>query len=107
MNLTIKEVSDYYVKFSDDSIITFSHDQDWDERNYADFKAIDDMERSYAFNDPIRFEAVPDSGFRFGDEGKMVFVPCYSSQNGYYSNDIDIIYAGNPVLNFNCARDYD
>lgn len=107
MTLTIKEISDYYIKFSDDSIITFSHDQDCCEWNHADFNAIDDVSRSYVFNDPIRFEAVPNAGFRFGNEGKMVFVPCYSSQNGYYSDDIDIIYAGYPVLNFNCAEDYD
>lgn len=107
MALTIKEISDYFIKFSDDSIITFSHEQDCCEFNYADFNAIDDISRSFVFDDPIHFESVPDAGFRFGNKGKMIFVPCYSYQNGYYSNDIDIIYAGNYVLNFNCAEGHD
>jgi hypothetical protein len=29
----------------------------------------------------------------------MVFVPCYSEQNGYYSCDVDIYYNGDLVLN--------
>lgn len=107
MELTIKEITDYYVKFSDNSIITFSHEQDCCECNYADFNAIDNVSKAYVFNDPIIFEAVPNAGFRFGNTGKMVFVPCYSYQNGFYSDDIDIIYGGQRVLTFDCEEHFD
>lgn len=33
--------------------------------------------------EPIYFEEVLHAGFRFGNHGKMYFVPCYSEQNGY------------------------
>lgn len=32
----------------------------------------------------------------------MVFVPCYSEQNGYYSSDVDIYYNDKKVLNVDC-----
>jgi hypothetical protein len=34
----------------------------------------------------------------------MYFVPCYSEQNGYYSNDIDILLDGWKVLNVECEE---
>ena len=31
-------------------------------------------------------------GLRFGDGKTMFFIPCYSVQSGYYSNEIDVLY---------------
>ena len=89
-----------YIEFDNLETIRFSHDQDCCEENYADFNQLDLEAYSYDFKQPLRFEGVPGAGFRFGDEERMFFVPCYSEQNGCYSTEIEILYNGNVVLNF-------
>lgn len=96
--VTITEVTDEYIKFSNGSKITFDHEQDCCEYNYADFEQLDDLARNATFTLPLSFEE-SDYGFRFGNEYKMFFVPCYSEQNGYYSNDVDIYFDERKVLN--------
>lgn len=96
----ITTINDEMIKFSDGSTITFDHAPDCCEWNYADFKQLDDLARNYEFKGQMFFEAVEESGFRFGDSRRMFFVPCYSEQNGYYSDEIDIYYNGKEVLNF-------
>lgn len=88
------------IKFSDGSIITFDHPQDCCEWNYADFEQLDDIARNYEFKGEMLFEDVDESGFKFGDSRRMFFVPCYSEQNGYYTDEIDIYYNGKRVLAF-------
>lgn len=80
------------------------HVADCCENNYADFEQLDDIGRNTTFESPLTFEAVEGSGFRFGNPGKMFFIPCYSEQNGYYSSDIDILYNNKKVLNFECEE---
>lgn len=101
----IVEVNDEAIVFDDGSRITFDHDRDCCEWNYADFEQLDDLARAYNFQLPLKFEAVNEGGFRFGDSRRMFFVPCYSDQNGYYTCAIDIYYTGysernEPVLSF-------
>jgi hypothetical protein len=86
-----------YLEFSDGSKITSEHKADCCEYNYADFTAIDDLAREWEFEHPILFEE-SEYGFRFGNENKTVFVPCYSEQNGYYSYSVDIYFNGEPVF---------
>lgn len=101
----IISITDNAIVFDDDSSITFNHSQDCCEDNFADFKQLDDIGRNVDFDTKnMTFEAVPGSGFRFGNPGKMFFVPCYSEQNGYYSSDIDILYNDEQVLNFECEE---
>lgn len=85
--------------FTNGSAITTFHEQDCCEWNYADFDQIDDIAQGWDFDmENLTFEKVI-GGFRFGNlPSKMVFVPCYSEQNGYYSNDIDIQLEGFDVL---------
>lgn len=90
--MKIKEVTSEYIKFDNGNEITFDHCQDCCEWNYADFEQLDDIARATDFDPNLKFEIVENSGFRFGNEGKMFFVPCYSEQNGYYSNDVEIYY---------------
>jgi len=102
---TIKTVNDKMILFSDGSKIGFDHCADYSENNYADFSQLDDIAKSTDFDTSnMIFEAVPDSGFRFGNTGKMFFVPCYSEQHGIYSDNIDILYNGNLVLSFDCEE---
>lgn len=98
-------VNDKMVLFSDGSKIEFDHCPDYSENNYADFSQLDDIARTADFDTAnMIFEAVPDSGFRFGNTGKMFFVPCYSEQHGIYSDNIDIFYNGKFVLSFDCEK---
>ena len=105
----ISKITDEAIIFSDDSSITFDHNQDCCEYNYAAFDALDDLARNYTFHGEIRFETVDGSGFKFGDARRMFFVPCYSSQNGYYSSDIQIYFNENgktyQVLDFEAELD--
>ena len=110
--IKITNITDEAIEFSDGSRITFDHSQDCCEWNWADFSQLDDLARAYNFQLPLRFEAVQNSGFRFGDSRRMFFVPCYSDQNGYYTDEIDIYYThfkhGNePVLAFGAECRYD
>ena len=101
----IKEITDEMILFEDGSKITYDHDQDCCERNYADFEQLDDIARMTDFDtNNLVFESTEDSGFRFGNEGKMFFVPCYSEQNGYYTTHIDIYLNNKQVLGFSCEE---
>lgn len=102
--MKIREITDEAIVFDNGNTITFDHEQDCCECNFAHFKAIDEPGiYKEEFGSNLRFESVPCSGFRFGSNPlRMYFVPCYSYQNGYYSDDIDIYYNGVQVLNFDC-----
>lgn len=100
--IQINEVTVDSIIFSDGSELIYKHEQDCCENNYADFGQIDDLALSYSFKTPLKFELC-DEGFRFGDGQKWVFVPCYSDQNGYYSNELDIIYNNELIFNIGCT----
>jgi hypothetical protein len=69
--VTIAEVTDEHILFSNGSEITFDHPQDCCEWNYADFEQIEDIARKTVFTLPLQFEEVDESGFRFGNPNKM------------------------------------
>ena len=94
----IKNITEEAIIFTDGTEITFDHEQDCCEYNYADFRQLDDIARSTDFNTKLlQFEKV-DYGFRFGNKpNKMFFVPCYSEQNGYYTDELDI-YLNNKLI---------
>ena len=93
----IKEIKETHILFTDGSEITYDHDQDCCEHNYADFEQLDDIARNATFSGDMKFESTEECGFRFGTD-RMYFVPCYSEQNGYYTNCLDIYYNGERVL---------
>lgn len=94
----INWITDEEIHFTNKKRITYKHIQDCCEHNYADFKQVEDIALEYEFTEPLQFEIVEDYGFRFGNEGKMVSVPCYSEQNGYYDGTVDIYYDEKCVL---------
>lgn len=103
--MKIQKITDEAIVFDNGSQITFDHDQDCCEYNYADFEQIDDICRKTEFTEPLYFEAVDGSGFRFGNPpSKMFFIPCYSEQNGYYTDEIDIYFDGSKVLSFSAEE---
>ena len=102
--MRIRGITNEYIAFDDGSLITFAHDPDCCEHNYANFSYIREEPGIYTFDfdKDLIFESIDGSGFRFGSRNFMVFVPCYSDQNGYYSSDIDIYFRGERVLMVDC-----
>lgn len=106
--MKIKEVNENMILFDNGNSITFDHGQDCCEQNYADFEQLDDIARTVKFERPLEFQACEGQDFLFGNRpGKMFFVPCYSCQNGFYSDEITIIYNNNEVLSFNAEEHSD
>ena len=105
--ITITEVTYDAVIFSDGSKITHDYNPQCCENNYADFEQIADCV-GMSFSLPLTFEKVDGAGFRFGNGINMVFVPCYSEQNGYYSSELMIFFYNGEtkteevVLNLDC-----
>lgn len=96
--MKIKSIDDYKIVFDNGSTLSYEHDQDCCENNFADFLHLDTEAASYDFPEELQFEAVEGQGFRFGDGQRMFFVPCYSDQNGYYSSDISILFNGQEIV---------
>lgn len=110
--MRIKEITDERITFDNGNYITYDHEQDCCEWNYANFHYLQDEAgvMSYDFPEELMFEVVNGSGFRFGSAYRKFFVPCYSDQNGYYSSDIDIYYKTENgdnlyTANFECLMD--
>lgn len=105
--MKIIAVTDQFIKFSNGKKITYWHDYDGGEINYADFKQIDDLSRKATYyENELIFEAVEGCGFRFGNRGGfMAFIPCYSLQNGYYCMDVLIEYDNEIAVLLNRADD--
>ena len=102
--MKIVKTEQQHLEFSDGSDITSDWHSECCEYNYADFTQIDDLGKEWEFEHPIIFE-ICNGGFRFGNPNKMVFVPCYSEQNGYYTNEIEIYYCDKLVLsNVECVE---
>jgi len=93
------------IVFDNATTITYSHNQDCCEDNFADFSQLDNTGfDEFNFPDKLTIEIVDEFGFRVNG----FFIPCYSDQNGYYSSDIDIcVYypdGSNVDFNFNCEE---
>lgn len=95
----INWITEEEIHFTNKKRITYNHVQNCCEVNYADFEQVEEIAFEYEFTEPLTFEEVEGYGFRFGNPDKMVSVPCYSEQNGYYDNTVDIYYDDKQVLN--------
>lgn len=100
------KVTEDEILFDTGDKITYSHEQDCCENNYADFLQVEDELYRETF-ECIRVVPVDKYGFILfpylkNDYG--IFIPCYSEQNGYYTSDISIYVNDKPVINFNCKE---
>lgn len=107
--MKIKEVTYEHILFDNGNEITFDHEQDCCECNYADFSVLtkNDVNYDYDFDEELIFTFTDGLGFLFASRDEYdnlhgVFIPCYSDQNGYYSTEIDILYNGKVVLEGCC-----
>lgn len=107
--MKIKVITNEKIIFDTGDYIRFDHKQDCCENNWADFSQLEDtVAMDFEFNmDELLFESTDGEGFRFGNDGNMFFVPCYSDQNGYYSSMIDIYFNEDIVLYFECKERLD
>ena len=98
--MKIKRVTENEIVFDNGNLITYDHEQECCECNYADFSTLNESNIYYGhdFDTELQFEFIEDEGFTFGDEIAKIFIPCYSDQNGYYSTEIEILYNGKRVL---------
>lgn len=96
--MRILKITEDFIEFDNGKRVEFYHCCDCCEINYADFEQLDSLARDVDFSEPLVFEEC-DYGFRFGNPPiNMFFVPCYSMQNGYYSNELDIWYDDKEVI---------
>lgn len=105
--MKIKSWNDEYIFFTDGSTISYQHEPDCCEYNWADFSILDVFYQQEEF---VNFDIIPveEYGFllslelekiaSFGDKWyydytptKKIFIPCYSDQNGYYSTQLTIV----------------
>lgn len=70
--------------------------------NFADFEQLDKTAFEAEFDPNIKFES-GDNGFKFGNDEKMFFVPCYSLDSDLLTPNpyIDIYWHGG---NYNTKR---
>lgn len=106
--MKIKTVTDEAIIFDNGNKITYDHEQDCCEWSYADFSILNPnvVNYDYDFNENLEFKAVDGQGFYFGEEGHWIFIPCYSEQSGYCSDDVDIYYNKELVLYTICKPTY-
>lgn len=104
--MKLKKVTDEQIIFDNGNTITFDHARDCCEENYADFSILNEnnINWNYDFDDQLKFESIENLGFKFGSDGRWIFIPCYSEQNGYYTDKIDIYYNEEKVLNFSAQE---
>lgn len=93
------EFTEAYILFSNGKQITTHHSQDCCEKVYAAVEEIDDLAYEYEFEEPLTFEKVEGFGFRFGNPGRMVSVPCYNMQNGCYNGKLFVFYDREKMIN--------
>lgn len=99
-------ITDDFIGFDTLDKISFKHEQDCCEHNYADFSVIKNhIFIHHDFDRNLKFEFVNELGFTFGDDDIKIFVPCYSEQNGYYSTDLDILFNDKVVCSGYCKED--
>lgn len=99
--MKIKSWNDDTIFFSDGSTLFYEHYPECCERNWADFSILDTFYNDEEF-DSYYIKPIDDAGFLLCmvidkeslfdlDFHKKIFIPCYSDQNGYYSNMLTIV----------------
>lgn len=102
--MKIKEICDEKILFDNGNRLVSYHDQDCCEEVYADFSVLEEYNvstktgrkiwiKEIDFEENLRtlIEGVKGVGFNMiSKKGEKFFVPCYNSQNGFYSSDLEL-----------------
>lgn len=90
--MKIIEITNKQITFDNECYLTYGHEMDCCEHNYADFIQLEDTgieDEEFEFNENM-FELC-EHGFRLvAKNNNKYFIPCYSVQNGWYSTELDI-----------------
>lgn len=103
--MKIKEFKEESIIFDNGYKLKYYHKQDCCESVYAEFEILKDYNVSLVTGKNIKIkeidfeesliklvEGVKEAGFNMISKiGEKFFVPCYNSQNGYYSGDLELI----------------
>lgn len=103
--MKIKEFKEESIIFDNGYKLEYYHEQDCCESVYAEFEILKDYNVSLVTGKSIDIkeidfeesltklvEGVKEAGFNMISKiGEKFFVPCYNSQNGYYSGDLELI----------------
>ena len=103
--MKIKEFKEGSIIFDNGYKLEYYHEQDCCESVYAEFEILKDYNVSLVTGKNIDIkeidfeesltklvEGVKEAGFNMVSKiGEKFFVPCYNSQNGYYSGDLELI----------------
>ena len=109
--MKIITINDGELIFENGLTITSEHEQDCCESHWADFsvmqgynintvtgKQIDIKEVEFSENIKECIDLVEDAGFNLiAIDGSKYFIPCYASNNGYYSSDLTLVISHNNV----------
>lgn len=105
--MKIREITDKHIVFDDGSKMCYDHSQECCEHNWADFEYVKHCNLSVTTGKIINImnvEFEPDLHKMFGGgvskmgfilmskDGDRFFVPCYSDQNGYYTDELILYY---------------
>jgi|SaaInlV_130m_DNA_2_1039683.scaffolds.fasta_scaffold09341_9 hypothetical protein len=95
-DLVIKD-EEVIIEFEDGGVLLESyHNQDCCENVYADFSIMKYYKERLVDKElkDLTIKSVKDMGFLLcfncGYDNEKVFIPCYNSQNGYYSSDLEL-----------------
>lgn len=103
--MKIKEINDDYILFDNGYKLRAYHSQDCCENVYADFEILKDYNVSTKTGKSIKIQeidfeesleqliqGIEEQGFNMVSKiEEKFFVPCYNSQNGYYSSNLELI----------------
>lgn len=107
--MKIKEIQEDVLIFDNEAKITSYHESDCCEHHWADFsvvrgynintatgKQINIYDVDFSENVQEIIQLVEEIGFNLvALDGSKYFVPCYGSNNGYYSTDLELRISGN------------
>jgi len=85
--MKIKEITNDHILFDNGTEVTYYHNQDCCENVYADFEQLKTTTIMNEEFKTLEFKFIPGVGIKL----KSYLIPCYNSQNGYYSSDLELI----------------
>lgn len=98
-NLKVVKVNGESIEFENGIILSSNHDQDCCEHHYLSFEdlALNDFEDlTFNLETDDFFKRIPGYGIELvPNVGHTVKVPGYASNNGYYSDNLDLVLADN------------
>lgn len=94
MKVKIVEIADAGILFDNGWFLYHDHTPDCCEYNYADWKQLEHTgieNEKFDLKDDALVSVVDDHGIKIrAISGYAYFVPCYSDQSGYYSDEVEI-----------------